>query len=66
MPGNGSPWVEGWEENAVIVWDTTTWQPIHEFLGHTGKVNSLAWSPDSRYLASGSADGTVIIWDVAP
>lgn len=66
IPGNGSPWVEGWDENVVIVWDTTSWQPVGKFLGHTGSVRSLAWSPDSQRLASGSADGTVIIWNIAP
>jgi len=32
-------------------------------LGHLDRVNSVAWSADGR-LASGSYDGTVIIWDL--
>ena len=32
--------------------------------GHTGAVNSVAWSPDSKSLASVSVDKTVKIWDV--
>ncbi|MBN1428381.1 MAG: hypothetical protein JXB07_08350 [Anaerolineae bacterium] len=58
------PFAEGWEENAVMVWDITTGDLLHTFLGHTGRVFSLAWSPDGHMLASGSADGTVIVWDV--
>jgi serine/threonine protein kinase len=32
---------------------------------HTAAVLSLAWSPDSAMLASGSADNTAKVWDVA-
>ena len=32
--------------------------------GHTGPVLSVAFSPDSTTLASGSTDGTVKLWDM--
>jgi WD40 repeat protein len=32
---------------------------------HTGPINSLIFSPDSKVLVSGSADGTVKVWDAA-
>ncbi|MCY4402064.1 MAG: WD40 repeat domain-containing protein [Candidatus Poribacteria bacterium] len=31
--------------------------------GHSGSVNTLTYSSDGKTLASGSRDGTVIVWD---
>jgi WD40 repeat protein len=35
------------------------------FQGHDGAVTTIAYSPDGRYLASGSSDNTAKLWNVA-
>ena len=36
-----------------------------QYDGHTGKVNAVAVHPAGQYIASGSDDGTVRLWEVA-
>lgn len=31
---------------------------------HQGPIHSLAFSPSGKYLASGSTDGRVLLWDI--
>ncbi|KIK12932.1 hypothetical protein PISMIDRAFT_119949 [Pisolithus microcarpus 441] len=37
--------------------------PEHTLNGHTNSINSLAFSPTGSRLASGSEDGSIIIWE---
>jgi WD40 repeat protein len=50
--------------SAVILWDATTFKARFKLTGHRHHIESLAWSPDGRNLATGSWDQSVIIWDV--
>src|SRR5262249_989583 len=35
-----------------------------EFGGHKGSICSVAFAPDSRTMVTGSADSTILVWDV--
>ena len=36
------------------------------FRGHKGPVNSVVFKPDLKQLASGSEDGSVMVWNFRP
>jgi WD40 repeat protein/serine/threonine protein kinase len=63
---------EGIVGNVVHLWDVNTARKIHTFVGHTQPVQSVAFSSDGRFLASGTGkpsdavgtDAELKVWDV--
>ena len=41
----------------------TDFQCVDVLEGHRGSVNSVCWSPDGKYIASGSSDQDIVIWN---
>ena len=52
------------DKGKIQLWEMATQRVRRELAGHEGQVRSLAFSPDGQWLASGSADTTVLVWDV--
>jgi WD40 repeat protein len=50
---------------SISLYGLTTGKEIARFQGHTGRLTRLAFSPDSKRLASASWDTTVLIWELA-
>lgn len=42
---------------------TGDWQPYTRLQGHQNALTALEWSPNGKYIASASRDGTVRLWD---
>ncbi len=48
----------------VFFWDGTTNKRLGSFKGHNDWVVDVEFSPNGRWLASGSSDGTVCVWNI--
>ncbi|OAY77862.1 66 kDa stress protein [Ananas comosus] len=49
----------------AVVWDRVTREvKLKNMLYHTARINCVAWCPDSRLIATGSLDTSVIVYEV--
>ena len=64
----GPLWLQGrgmarsWD-GTILLWDVSSREEIATLEGHTAGVSSVVFLPDGATLASGSDDGTILLWD---
>ena len=63
---SGTWWQRGMEKMAIRLWNVPNGEHIVTLWGHPTDIQSLVFSPDDTVLASGSFDGTIMLWDMSP
>ena len=65
----GGDFFAGANEMTINLWNTKNWErtrTIKSFEVYNNEsVQSMAFSPDGKQIASGSSDGTIKLWDVS-
>ena len=51
--------------NGVEIWDIEKRECLHSIMdAHKDQILTMSFSPDNKYLATGSGDGTTMVWNV--
>lgn len=50
-------------DNTVRLWDAASGENLHTLTGHKDAVNSVAFSPDGKQIASATGYGEIKLWD---
>ena len=54
----------GFNDNVVRVWDVKLGHLLEHFEGHTDGISSIAFSPNTHEIISGSLDKTIKKWEL--
>ncbi|GAB4160311.1 MAG: hypothetical protein Tsb009_37660 [Planctomycetaceae bacterium] len=57
--------LRGKATHQIVVWEVATGEKVYELTQHSGRILTIAFSPDGKFLATGSLDRTVRIWELA-
>ena len=62
--GEGTIGLDTMQSGTVSVWDLGSRKLVRRFEGHRGRVRSVAFRRAEPVVASGSADGTIVLWKI--
>ncbi len=51
------------EDRTIVSWNAITGKRIHSFTGFDGDITDVVFSTDYRFIAVGSVDGTIRVWN---
>ncbi len=60
-----APWPLGELTCLSDIWDIDAGKEIGQLKGHSGRIETVAFAPDGKTLASGATDTTILLWDAA-
>jgi cytochrome c len=49
----------------AVVWDSSSMKELKQLIGHNAAVNTAAFSPDGRWLATAGDDNQILLWEVS-
>jgi ribosome assembly protein SQT1 len=62
---NGSILATGGMDGTVRLWNTATWELLHELVDLGGEVEALLWHPTGAVLVGGGAGASAVLWNAA-
>ena len=63
---SGAWWRRGLDKTPIRFWEVATGENVYTLWSHSTDVQDVAFSPDGTLLASGSFDGTILLWNMKP